>query len=105
MILVTIAASSSCSAPDPRVRRHGSGSPGGCRGQDPGTRSGMRASHSDRLPRSKVSYLVHCPWCLSFYFGAALTLGRHLAPGPTQGVARTFALSALAGIGTQLLGD
>lgn len=55
--------------------------------------------------RSKVSYLVHCPWCLSFYFGAALTLGRHLAPGPTQGVARTFALSALAGLGTQLLDD
>ncbi|MDP9823984.1 DUF1360 domain-containing protein [Nocardioides massiliensis] len=53
--------------------------------------------------KSKVSYLVHCPWCLSFYFGAALTLGRRFAPGPTNGVSRTFALSALAGIGTQLL--
>jgi hypothetical protein len=52
---------------------------------------------------SKVSYLMTCPWCLSVYFGAALTLGRLRWPGTTNAVARTFALSALTGLATQHL--
>ena len=39
--------------------------------------------------RSKVTYLLHCPWCLSIYFGAALTLGRLRWPGGADAVART----------------
>ena len=53
---------------------------------------------------SKLSYLVHCPWCLSFYFGGALTLARLRWPGPTSLVARTLALSALTGLATKHLG-
>lgn len=53
--------------------------------------------------RSKVSYLLHCPWCLSFYFGAALTLGRLRWPRATNAVARTFAISALTGLVNQHL--
>ena len=52
---------------------------------------------------SKASYLLHCPWCLSFYFGAALTLGRHVAPRTTSAIARTFAVSALTGIASEYL--
>ncbi|WP_187366756.1 DUF1360 domain-containing protein [Nocardioides dongxiaopingii] len=48
--------------------------------------------------RSKVSYLVHCPWCLSIYFGAAVTLARHRWPGPTALVSRSLALSSMAGL-------
>jgi hypothetical protein len=53
--------------------------------------------------QSKVSYLMTCPWCLSIYFGAALTLGRLRWPRATNVVARTFALSALTGLVTQHL--
>lgn len=53
--------------------------------------------------RSKVSYLLHCPWCLSVYFGAALSLGRRRWPRATDVAARTFALSALTGLATQHL--
>lgn len=53
--------------------------------------------------RSKISYLITCPWCLSVYFGAALTLGRRGWPSGTDAVARTLALSALAGLATQHL--
>lgn len=52
---------------------------------------------------SRISYLVHCPWCLSVYFGAALTFGRHRWPGPIEMLARTLALSALTGLITQYL--
>lgn len=52
---------------------------------------------------SKLSYLVHCPWCLSFYFGAALTLGRRRWPRTTALVARPLALSALTGLAVQHL--
>lgn len=52
---------------------------------------------------SKVSYLMTCPWCLSIYFGAALTVGHLLWPRTTNAVARTFALSALTGIATEHL--
>lgn len=53
--------------------------------------------------RSKISYLMTCPWCLSVYFGAALTFGRMRWPRATNAVARTFALSALTGLATQHL--
>jgi uncharacterized protein DUF1360 len=48
--------------------------------------------------RSKLSYFLACPWCLSFYAGAALTLCRARWPRATEGVARTLALSALVGV-------
>ncbi len=53
--------------------------------------------------QSKASYLMTCPWCLSIYFGAALTLGRRRWPRATDAAARTLALSALAGLATQQL--
>lgn len=48
--------------------------------------------------RSMLAYLMNCPWCLSIYFGAALTAGRGRWPRATNAVARTFALSALTGL-------
>jgi len=53
--------------------------------------------------QSKVSYLMTCPWCLSVYFGAALTVGRMRWPRATNAVARTFALSAVTGLLAQHL--
>jgi hypothetical protein len=53
--------------------------------------------------RSNLAYLVGCPWCLSFYVGAALTLCRRRWPEATEAAARTFALSALAGLASQYL--
>jgi hypothetical protein len=47
---------------------------------------------------SKVVYLVHCPWCLSFWFGSALTLARHRWPRATEALARSLAVSALTGL-------
>ncbi|WP_188111097.1 DUF1360 domain-containing protein [Nocardioides antri] len=52
---------------------------------------------------SSLAYLMTCPWCLSIYFGAALTAGRLLWPRATNAVARTFAVSALTGLTTQHL--
>jgi hypothetical protein len=48
---------------------------------------------------------MDCPWCLSFYFGSALTLGRARWPRATEAAARTFALSALTGVATRFLDD
>lgn len=53
--------------------------------------------------RSKMTYLLHCPWCLSIYLGAALTLCRRRWPRATTLVARTLALSATTGLTTQHL--
>lgn len=53
--------------------------------------------------QSKASYLMTCPWCLSIYFGAALTAGRLRWPRATEAVARVFALSALTGLAAQHL--
>jgi hypothetical protein len=53
--------------------------------------------------QSKVSYLMTCPWCLSIYFGAALTAGRLRWPRTTDALARTLALSALTGLASQHL--
>jgi Protein of unknown function (DUF1360) len=53
--------------------------------------------------RSKLSYLLNCPWCLSFYVGGALTLCRGRWPDATEAVARTLALSALTGLASQHL--
>ncbi len=50
--------------------------------------------------RSKVTYLLNCPWCLSIYFGAALTLGRRRWPTATAVLSRPLALSALTGLAT-----
>ncbi|NYJ01620.1 hypothetical protein HNR19_002318 [Nocardioides thalensis] len=53
--------------------------------------------------KSKVSYLLDCPWCLSVYFGAVLTLGRRRWRTGVDALARTLALSAAAGLATQYL--
>jgi hypothetical protein len=55
--------------------------------------------------RSKVSYLIDCPWCLSFYFGAALTVGRLRWPRATEAMARTFAVSALTSVASGFIED
>lgn len=52
---------------------------------------------------SKISYLLNCPWCLSIYFGVALTLGRRRFPATTGAIARSLALSAMTGIATTRL--
>lgn len=52
---------------------------------------------------SKVTYLLHCPWCLSIYLGAAITLSRRRWPRATALAARTLALSATTGLLTQHL--
>jgi hypothetical protein len=48
--------------------------------------------------RSKLSYLVNCPWCLSIYFGFILALARRRAPGLATVVSRSLAVSALTGL-------
>lgn len=53
---------------------------------------------------SKVTYLMHCPWCLSIYLGAAITLSRRRWPRGTALAARTLALSATTGLLSQHLG-
>lgn len=53
--------------------------------------------------RSKTTCQLHCPWCLSFSFGTALTLGRLRWPRSVDVVARSFALSAAVGIASQHL--
>jgi hypothetical protein len=53
--------------------------------------------------KSKISYLLDCPWCLSFYFGTALTVGRHRWPRMTALVSRSLALSGMTGLATQYL--
>jgi hypothetical protein len=50
--------------------------------------------------QSKVTYLLNCPWCLSIWFGGALTLARHRWPTATSLLARPLALSALTGLAT-----
>lgn len=50
---------------------------------------------------SKVSYLFTCPWCLSIYAGAFLSVSRIVAPRLTDVVSRALALSATAGIMTE----
>jgi hypothetical protein len=47
-----------------------------------------------------VTYLLNCPWCLSIYFGVALTLGRRRWPTATAVLSRPLALSALTGLAT-----
>jgi hypothetical protein len=66
----------------------------------------VRDSVQDRSgppEQSRLAYLMGCPWCLSVYFGAALTVGRLRWPRATNAVARPFAVSALVGIATQHL--
>jgi hypothetical protein len=60
-------------------------------------REGVRSRHGPP-DDSKVSYLIDCPWCLSIYFGAALSLGRLRWPRTTALVSRSLALSALTGL-------
>jgi len=57
-------------------------------------------AHNGPPERSKVTYLLNCPWCLSIYAGAALTLARRRWPVATSVVARPLALSALTGLAT-----
>lgn len=59
--------------------------------------------HAGPPERSKTSYLLSCPWCLSFYFGTALTLGRRRWPRTTEALARILAISALTGLAAQHL--
>jgi hypothetical protein len=62
----------------------------------------LRVLHRHGPPeRSRLSYLMNCPWCLSFYAGAALTLSRSRWPRATEALARTFAISAVTGLVSQ----
>jgi len=47
---------------------------------------------------TKVGYLLTCPWCLSFYFGAGVSLSRMIAPRTTEVVLEALAFSALTGM-------
>ncbi|MET3961600.1 hypothetical protein ABIE44_001534 [Marmoricola sp. OAE513] len=60
-------------------------------------RAGVRRRYGG-IDESKVAYLLQCPWCLSFWFGSALTLGRRRWPGATEMAARALAVSALTGL-------
>ena len=46
----------------------------------------------------KVSYLLHCPWCLSVYFGGLAVASRSLWPAGWRPLAKALALSALTGL-------
>lgn len=60
-------------------------------------------SHYGPPEKSKVSYLVDCPWCLSIYFGLGLTLLRYRWPRPVGLLARGLALSSMTGLASQHL--
>ena len=62
-------------------------------------REAVEARHGSQ-EKSKVTYLLSCPRCLSIYAGAALTLARRRWPVATSLVARPLALSALTGLAT-----
>jgi Protein of unknown function (DUF1360) len=55
--------------------------------------------------QSKLSYLLNCPWCLSVYLGAAVTLAGRRWPGTADVLTRTLALSAITGLVTAHLDD
>lgn len=66
----------------------------------------LRVAAIDRYgppEQSKATYLMHCPWCLSIYLGAGLTLSRRRWPRGTAFVARSLALSAATGLLAQHL--
>ena len=46
----------------------------------------------------KVSYLLHCPWCLSVYFGGLAVAGRAVWPRGWRPLAKALAFSALTGL-------
>ena len=65
---------------------------------------GMRVAAITRYgppERSTLTYLLHCPWCMSIYLGAGLTLSRRRWPRATGLLARSLALSATTGLLTQ----
>jgi hypothetical protein len=47
---------------------------------------------------TKTGYLLSCPWCLSIYFGAAVSLSRMIAPRTSEAVLEALAFSALTGM-------
>lgn len=51
--------------------------------------------------KSRISYLIDCPWCLSFYFAVALTVLGRRWPRPVGLIARSLALSALTGLAAE----
>ena len=61
--------------------------------------------HAGPPDKSKLSYLVRCPWCLSIYFGLGLTAARRWAPTSASMVSRALALSALTGLASQQFDD
>ena len=65
-------------------------------------RESVQAKHGPP-DRSKISYLIDCPWCLPAYFGGAIALGRRFWPGGTAVTSRGLALSALTGLATPYL--
>ncbi|WP_408897569.1 DUF1360 domain-containing protein [Nocardioides sp. R1-1] len=67
-------------------------------------RSAVHERYGD-VEESKVAYLLQCPWCLSFWFGAGLTLARLRWPRATDVVARTLAISALTGLAAEHLDE
>lgn len=56
--------------------------------------------HFGELNDSKVSYLVHCPWCVSIYAGAAVAFVDTMFPNSRVAKAALAALafSAVTGI-------
>lgn len=50
---------------------------------------------------TQLGYLLSCPWCLSIYAAAALSVSRIVFPRFTRLLSRTLALSAVTGIMTE----
>jgi hypothetical protein len=46
---------------------------------------------------SKVSYLITCPWCVSFWAGAGVVAARTLAPKAWRPLAYALAFSSATG--------
>lgn len=47
--------------------------------------------------KSKVSYLVTCPWCVSFWAGTAVVAARTIAPKAWRPLSYALAFSSVTG--------
>lgn len=50
----------------------------------------------------KAATFITCPWCTSFWIGAAVVTARWVAPGLWDPLARALALSHVAGLAANL---
>jgi hypothetical protein len=64
---------------------------------------GPREELINRYGHLKIAELLTCPWCLSIWVGAAVTLARAAAPRVWGMIARGLAFSAGAGVITGLV--